>query len=487
MFFEDARKNMFMKQSKIFWSFIFFFSVICFSVFYIVKGLKMSVEHYKPHSYELQTLSNGLQVLLIKDERLPYISFEMLFHTGSKQDPLDKEGLLSLLVESMDKGTKKQSAVQLAENIELLGTFFASDLENDYTAFSMEALSWLHEPVLEVFAEIITQPGFSEEEFDRVKKQAIGFAERSGEHFGSYSSRVFNKYLYESHPYGYYLNGNLKSLKNITREDVKSFYEKKFHPSQAILSISGRYPKDIVNSLELVFKDWKPMEENQLTKGRESISLLPVPEAKKRELLLVDHPAAVQAEIRMGHISVHRSHPDHLALKMASMILGGTFSSRLMDRVRVQKGLTYGVSSNFSTKKELGAFKIGLAVRNNRAGDALLEIQGVLEEFYEKGITEEELKKSRQLLKSQFISGTASPESFAHYLLYLKNQDIPYSDVEEYFDNMNKLNVERVNEAIKKHLKPDKIKILILSKAKEVEFQLQDYQPFQIKSYKEYL
>ena len=253
------------------------------------------------------------------------------------------------------------------------------------------------------------------------------------------------------------------------------------------MSVSGRYPSDILGRLESVFKDWKPIEKNQLNEGEKSISLLPVPEAEKRGLLLVNHPAAVQAEIRMGHISVPRSHPDHLALKMANMILGGTFSSRLMDRVRVQKGLTYGVSSYFSTKKELGAFKIGLAVRNNRTGDALLEIQGVLEEFYEKGITEEELKKSRQLLKSQFISGTASPENFAHYLLYLKNQGVPYSYVEEYFGNMSQLHIEKVNEVIKTHLKPDKIKILILSKAKEVEFQLQDYQPFQIKSYKEYL
>ena len=187
----------------------------------------MGTEHYKPHAYELKTLSNGLEVLLVKDDRLPYISFELLFHTGSKQDPQDKEGLLSLLVESMDKGTQKQSAVELAENIELLGTFFASDLENDYTTFSMEALSWLHEPLLEVFAEIITQPAFLAEEFERVKKQAIGFAERSGEHFGSYSSRIFNKYLYEPHPYGYYVNGKLKSLQNITREDIETFYKKR--------------------------------------------------------------------------------------------------------------------------------------------------------------------------------------------------------------------------------------------------------------------
>ena len=467
-----------------FWSYVFFFVIVCFSIFYIVKGSKMEMEHYKPHSYKLKKLSNGLQVLLVKDERLPYVSFEMLFHTGAKQDSQDKEGLLSLLVESMDKGTKKQSAVQLAENIELLGTSFSSDLESDYTAFSMEALSWLNESVLEIFAEIVTQPAFLQEEFDRVKKQALGFAERSGEHFSSYSSRIFNKYLYESHPYGYYLSGSLKSLKNITREDIESFYTREFRPERAILNVSGRYPKDIMEKLEQVFRDWKPPE---VQTEKKVISLHPVPEVRKTELLLVDHPAAVQSEIRIGHMSVNRSHPDYLALRMANVILGGAFSSRLMERVRVQKGLTYGVYSHFSPKKELGAFKIGLAVRNNRVGDALLEIQGVLEEFHEQGITEEEFKKSEQLLKSQFISGTASPENFAHYLMYLNNQGVPYSYVEEYFDNMNSLNVQEVNSIIQKHLKPDKIRILILSKAKEVEFQLQDYHPVQVKNYKEYL
>ena len=441
-------------------------------------------DHYKPHTYQLKKLSSGLQVLLVRDDKLPYISVEMLFGVGAKQDPIDKQGLLSLLVETIDKGTHKQSAVQLAENVELLGSSFIVDLKSDYTSFSMEALSWLDEPLLEIFAEIITKPAFLKEEFDRALKKSIGFAKRRAENISAYSSRVFDRYVYESHPYGYYLTGALKSLKNITHKDIKNFYEKEFKLDRAVLSVSGRYPEDIIEKLEKVFK-------NQALSlpavKKQDILASTAPSAEKTELLLVNHPSALQSEVRIGHISVNRSHPDYLALKTANVVLGGAFSSRLMSRVRVQKGLTYGIYSFFFSQKELGAFKIGLAVRNNRVGEALLEIQGVLENFYQQGITSEELEKSKQLLRSQFISNTASSEDFAHYLMYLNNQGMAYSRADEYFHKISQLNLKEVNLAIKKHLQPDKIKILIVSKAEEVKFQLQDYQPFQLKDYKEYL
>ncbi len=443
------------------------------------------VDQYKPYSFVQKTLSNGLEVLLVKEDNLPYISFDMMFKAGSVMDPVEKEGLMSLLMETIDKGTKNRSAVQVAEDIENLGTSFFYSLNSDSLSFSVETLSYLDKEALEIFSEIITQPAFLEEEFQRAKEKTIGWVERSVENFSSYSSRIFNKYLYDSHPYGFYQSGRLKSLKKTQLEDIKSAYNQYFHPRRALLSVSGKYPDNIVEQLEKAFGQWKNPSKN--SEKSEGISVSPIPVVKKTALLLVNHPSAIQSEIRMGHISLNRSNPDYLPLKTANIILGGSFNSRLMIRLRVQKGFTYGVSSYFSAKKELGSFKLGLAVRNNKVGSALLEIIGVLENFHKNGITKDELEKAKQLLKNQFITNLATADSFSHYLMYLNSHNIPYSYAEEYFLKLSSLNVDTVNTAVKKYLHPDRIKILILTNVDHVKSQLKDFEPVVVKDYKSFL
>ena len=443
------------------------------------------VDQYKPYSFVQKKLSNGLDVLLVKEEGLPYISFDMMFKAGSKVDPKEKEGLMYLLTEIIDKGTKTRPAMQVAEDIETLGADFFSQLGYDSLSFSVQTLSHLNKELLEIFSEIITKPAFLEQEFQRAKKKALGYAKRSAENFSFYAGRTFNKYLYDPHPYGFYQYGRLKSLEAIQLKDIKSFYDRYFRPGRALLSVSGRYPEDIIQQLEKAFGHWKgaavPVTDEQ--KPLDSAT----PNLTKTELLIVDQASAVQSEIRMGHISLKRSHPDYLPLRTANVVLGGSFTSRLMSRIRTQKGLTYGISSYFSSKKELGAFKLGLAVRNEKVGSALLEIIGVLENFNQKGITEEELEKAKQLLKNQFITHVSTADSFAHYLMYLNSQGIPYSYAGRYFKELSLLDLDKVNMAIKQHLRPHQIKILVLTSAEEVKSQLKDFEPFVIKNYKSFL
>ncbi len=445
---------------------------------------------YRPHPFTSQTLSNGLELLLVSDPTLPYITYEVLFKGGTKQDPEGKEGVMSLLTASMDKGTKHRTAVELAEGLELMGSSLSVELDEDYVSFSVSSLSWLSEQVLKVFSEMMTQVVFKEQEFERSRKKAIGNVKRSSENFSYYTHRVFNKYVFGNHPYSFYPHGDLKSLKSITLEDVKQMYKQAFNPSKAVLGVSGRLPKNIVEQLEKAFGTWGQgdSQAKKNTTLNKNISTTKNVTHEEKKLLLVDHPSAVQSELRMGHISVPSSHPDYLALKTANVILGGSgMTSHLMQRVRVQKGLTYGVMSYFDAKQISGLFLISMATRNTRVGYALLEIQSVLDAFYKSGITKNELKEAQVQLTTRFIRRTADVENFTHYLMYLNSQNLSYRFAEEYLYNINSLNVKKVNKAVRQHLHTDKMKILVFSRKNEVEQQLQDYQPLMIKNYKDFL
>ncbi len=467
-----------------FWVFFCLLAVVVVTCLYVAYGREIMCRsvHYKPYSYTQHRLSNGMEVLLIKEEALPSLTFDILFKTGP--DPQGKEGLTYLLAELMDKGTKNRSATKVTEDLEVLGAGFAYNLTRDGLAFSIGTLPYLHKDLLKIFSEIIQTPAFSEEEFQRAKEKALGWARRSPESFSFYANRVFNQYLYEPHPYGFYVNGSLKSLATLKLEDIKKFYESRLHPQNAVMTVAGRHPEDIVAQLESLFGQWKAgTDVKDQTKQPKVLKI----KSAKKNLLIVDQPSAIQSEIRMGHISVKRSHPDFLALMSGNVILGHSSSSRLSTRIREQQGLTYHVYSVFSAKKELGAFKAGMAVRNNKLGTGLLEMMGVIEDFHKNGITGEELKKAKQLLKNSFITEVSTVDSFAGYLLYLNSQGIPYTYVDQFFKKLEGLTLEEVNKAIKKHLKTDQIQTLILTNAKQVQSQLKDFEPFTIKNYKSFL
>ena len=448
---------------------------------HVYSGVEMDLYH--PYVFQTARLSNGLQVLLVQDDTLPHISYEILFKGGTKRDPSNKAGLTAILAGLMNKGTRQRNAVQLAADLELLGSEFEASIDPDFVSFSVEALSWLSSEVLAIFAEMITQTVFSKEEFNRIQEKTIGRVKRSSEHFSYYASRIFNKYVFSGSPYGFYPNGTLKSLKHIQKKDVQAMYQKQIRPELALLGVAGRLPKNILQDLEKTFGAWSPVKppKESLKKSTPSIA------KDSSRLWLVNHPAAVQSEIRIGHLSVHASHKDFLKLQLANNILGGGMTSRLMHRIRVQKGLTYGVYSAFATYKELGVFKSGMAVRNDRVGDALLEILAVVKAFYKQGITEKEFKEAKEQLKTRFIKHTSTVEDFMSYLMVLDSRGLTYSYAASFIKNIYAFSLDEVNAAIQQHLHPDQLKILIFSKASDITPQLQDYQPMTVKDYTELL
>lgn len=453
---------------------------------------------FQPYPFQTARLSNGMKVFLVRENSLPSISYKMVLRgAGYKVDEPASQGLMNLLVELINKGTKHRTYAQVAKDLELLGASFQYRLQADTVGFSVKTLSWLHEPLLNTFAEIITEPAFSQDEFERVKQNNRDFIKRSAEDLSFYASRAFNRHLFEKHPYGFYRDGSLQTLSSLQLQDVKALYATWFQPHKAVLSVSGRLPEDIVARLEKAFQNWKPKPVENTSSLKKPVESRPsqnldhhkkaAPRREEGVLWLVDHPAAVQSEIRMGHLSVKKSHPDELALKAANVILGGSMMSRLMNRLRTQKGLTYGVRSLFDLKQDLGAFKLGMAVRNPQVGTSLLEIMGVLEHFYQEGITKEELNKAKELMKTGFIRQASTVEDYASLLLYEFVYDLGPDYIKNHLKNIHQLRVKEVNQAIQKHLKPGEVKILILSKAKDTRSQLNDYPRVLTRDYKDFL
>src|SRR5690606_26751742 len=167
------------------------------------------------------------------------------------------------------------------------------------------------------------------------------------------------------------------------------------HPNESWLVVVGKYSDDIKSKVEKYFGSWK-------SQPLAKVNYPEIPEITGRQILLVDKPDAAQAEIRIGHKGTERKDPAHLATNLANSILGQGFTSRLVDRIRDQLGLTYSISSGMNHQFYGNNFMIRTFTQNPKVGQTLSEIFKVYEKFHKEGVTESEIAMAKDYMIGVF-------------------------------------------------------------------------------------
>lgn len=429
-------------------------------VLVILTGISCSTfqkgERFDLRSYNEYTLKNGLRILLIEDSGLPYISYIMMVRSGSSSDPENNSGLSSIVASLLDKGSSRRSAVEIADSLGHIGADFGASVFSDYTFVSASALSFHNQRLLEDFAEIVTEPTFSQAEVDRVKARTRSSLQRRADQPDGFASLAFSSFLYENHPYARDPIGKLVDLDKISRRNIIRHYLQSYRPNNAILAVVGNFSSDIKTQLEENFGSWEPRD-------LEPMSYPPFPKIEGLNIQLVHKPDLQQSQIRFGHKGIQRNDPDFLVLRVANTILGGAFSSRLVDKVREAKGLTYSIHSSFDAREDYGPFVISTFTRNDKIEETISATLEALKEFVAEGVTDEEVNSAKALLKGMFPRAIETPELLAQNLLILRYHKIPDSYLRNYFRDIERISTVQVNRAIRQHFDPENMKILVYS------------------------
>lgn len=421
---------------------------------------------YKLPPFEERKLANGLTVLLVPDQKLPYISLSLLIRAGSIQDPEGLTGLSSMVAELIDKGTKKRSAPQIAAELGQLGAELDATSSIEHTLISASSLSMQADALLKNVLEIVTEPTFSEKEIDRIRKQMLTMIDRRVDSPDAYTQLAFNAFLFGRHPYARPASGNQKSVMAIKKKHIIQHYLRHYRPNNAILAVVGKYTPELIEKVEKGFGAWQAREVPK--------SQFPeVEPIKGVQIELVDKPGLVQSQIRLGHLGIKRQNEDFVALRLANTILGGAFSSRLNDRLRKQLGLTYSTSSMFDARLDRGPFEIATFTKNNSAGQAVSEALKVLSEFREGGVKPIEVEMAKGYLKGVFPTAIETAEKLAFNLMLLRFHGISDGYLTSYLNEVDRLSVGDVNRVIKKYFDDKNLKVVVFSTASEVAPQLQ--------------
>jgi zinc protease len=419
-------------------------------------------------AYQTFQLDNGLKVYVVENNKLPRVSFSLRIDRGPVFEG-DKAGYTGVVASLLSRGTVTKSKAEIDETVDFIGASFTTTATGMYGS----SLSKHKDGLLKIMQDVLLNATFPQDELEKIKKLELSNIESGKDDPATIVSNIRGIAVYgKDHPYGEIMTE--KTLQNITREDCIQYFNTYWSPKSAYLAIVGDITMEEAKALaNQYFGSWKG---GDLPKNKYATPNAP----EKTRVVLVDRPQSVQSEIRVSYpLEIKVGDEAFLASSLLNQILGGGFSSRLMQNLREDKGYTYGIGSGFTTDKVIGRFSAGGSVRNEVTDSAVYEIMKELEMIAEEGVTEAELKAAKAFITGSFARSLEEPQTIAGFAISTAINNLPANFYANYLKNLEAVTLEEVNAAAKKYIKPNNANIIVVGKAAEITEKLKKFGPIQ--------
>lgn len=412
---------------------------------------------FAPPEPERVVLDNGMVVYLLEDRELPLITVTASMRAGGWLDPADKVGLAALTGSVMRTGGGGGlSPEQVDEELEQFAGDVSISIGRQSGSASLDVLSKDLKRGLQIFAGLIRTPAFDPGRVELAKLQALEGIRRRQDNPGSVVSREFVKVLYgPDHPTA--RESSIESVTRITRDDLVAFHRGTIHPNGIILGVTGDFKRDeMLAALREVFGDWKKGAVPEL-----KIADVPESEAAKPAVRFVNKETS-QTHLRVGHLSIKEQDPDYVALAIVNDILGGSsFRSRLFNDVRTKRGLAYSVGSRLNTGvHDQGVWLVRAETKLASTQEVVNRFVANIERMRTELVTDEELAEAKESYVNSFVFSFSSPSAIVSRLVELEYDGLPKDFLQQLRERVVKLTKEDLLAAAKKHLHPERLKIV---------------------------
>jgi zinc protease len=408
--------------------------------------------------YEIRTLPNGLQVVVVQHHEQPIVTLRMLVRAGAAFDPASKQGVAVLTAALLDQGTATMSAEQIADTIDYIGGGLGTGAGTDLSYANVLVMKDSLALGLALLNDVVRHPAFKAEEVARQRQQAISGLKVSYEDPDYVAGLVFDRLVYGFHPYGMPNNGTPESIQTITAEDLRAFHDSYYAPNNAILAVVGDVvPEEAFASAGHVFGDWVRRDVPAVVPGR--------PPDPPRRVIVVDKPDAVQTELRVGELALPRKHPDYLAFDLTMKILGGEGANRLQRVLRSERGLTYGASAEYQALQQAGDFVADTDTRSDATAEVLRVIVEEITRLQRERVSARELSDAQAYQTGSFPLTIETPDDIAAQVLNVIFYGLPLSDIENYREMVNAITPDDIQRVARQYLKPGRLSVVLVGNA----------------------
>ncbi len=420
----------------------------------------------------------GIQMVL-QPSHSPLVSFRILFNTGSASDPPGKEGVAALTAAMLAQGGSRALTYdQIVTAMYPMATSFDFQIDKEMTVFS----GTTHVDNLSNYYQLIQQmlldPGFREEDFTRLKTNGINFLktnlrENNDEELGK--EELYNM-IYANHPYGHHNYGRLSTLESLTLDDVREFYRNNYTQANLVIGLAGNYPADFPQKIKADFM--------KLPAGKAASAKIAAPKLDPGMHIEIVQRETRSTAISLGFpINVTRRDPDWPALAVVASYFGEHRSSNsyLYQRLREARGLNYGDYAyieyfprgmfQFEPDPNLGRQQqiFQIWIRPVPPNQGLFALRAALYEYdklVRDGMSEEAFEVTRQYLMKHVNVLTQTQDATLGYALDSRYYGIP--NFNDYMrDRLAKLTLADVNRAIRKYLKSDDMRVVLVTRDAE--------------------
>ena len=406
--------------------------------------------------YESFTLDNGLKVFVVENHKLPKVTYSLVLDLDAIKEG-GKAGYVSIAGQLLRNGTSNRPKSVIDEEVDFIG----ATLNTSSGGVSGSSLKKHTNKLLELMADVLLNPSFPVEELEKIKKQTISNLQANKEDPNAIASDVRAVLNFREHPYGELTTE--ETVQNIDRASVIGFYQTYFKPNIAYMAIVGDINrKEAQKLIKKYFGNWE--------RGEVPKNIFKVPEAPSKTLVaMVDRPQSVQSIINVSYpVNLKPGSEDAIKARVMNTILGGGFSSNLMQNLREDHGFTYGARSSLSGDKLIGNFNASASVRNEVTDSSVVEFLYELNRIRTENVSEEQLKSIKNYITGGFARSLENPQTIANFAINIERYNLPKDYYANYLMNIEAVSVADVKEMAQKYIKPDNAYILVVGKASEV-------------------
>ncbi|MFM6929125.1 MAG: M16 family metallopeptidase [Bdellovibrio sp.] len=399
-------------------------------------------------------LDNGLKIIYVRDETLPRVSFTMLVKTGNMQEPVAEAGLNAMTAYLLEQGTQSRDAMKIADEFGQMGSSLDINPGYDVTTIYADSLTSSAEKMLDVFSDVIMNPAFKDMEIARMRSQVMSALKKKVDNPSSYADEQMDLFLFGEHPYGRDVNGTVDGVKALTKQEIIKHYLTFYRPNNTTMAVVGQFDDAFEKQVQDIFSKWT----------KRTIPVVAVttpPPIDRLQVKLIVKKGLKQTQIRLSQVGIDRKDSDFIPLRLANEALGGSFGSRLNQKVRDDLGLTYSIYSSFDVRKERGSFDISTFTKNETAAKALDETLKVVADYDAGGATDAEVTASRNQLVGQFPRAIETADRLVYNLLVLDFYGISNDYLVDYIKNVNKIKPKEINAAFKRHIDAKNFKVIV--------------------------
>ncbi len=446
------------------WFFLALLFILALLAFLLFAGLHARAKDNQSSFIDIKTFTTpkGITVWYVEDKTLPIISLSFLFkNAGTAYDPNNKQGLTRMLSNTMDEGAGDVDAQDFQRQLSDNSISLSFESGRDNFGGSLVTLSRNKDLAFKLLGLAINAPRFDEEAVFRMRDANLARVKSSLSEGDWIAARIMNDRAFDGHPYAKNSGGTISGLNAITPEDLKNIYRSSITKDNLIVAAAGDVNEATLSkAVDSIFSSLPASEK------KAEIADITEPKHKGITLYKKDIP---QTMVEVMLPAFDQKEPDAYALQVLNYIFGGAgFGSRLMEKAREEKGLTYGIYSSVLDMQHADMMNISTSTKNETAGEMISIIKAEMEKLKMEKVSEKELADAKSYITGSMPLALKSTESLSDIALSLQEQEKPVDYLDHYADKIMAVSADDVLRVAKRVLNENNMSIVLVGQPENI-------------------